>query len=246
MGDDDTEAMDDPSPAPNADRSPVPNRDPLPASNADLSPVPNRDLSTAPKSSLPAEPGPEASLAAVILAGGRGSRLGGIRKPLARLGSSTLLELAIRAVPVTSTVVVVGPADLADELPDLPDTVRWVCEDPPFGGPVAALVAGLAAVPRAAQWVLLLAADQPTVHASVNTLLGASPDVDGSIGVDADQRPQPLAALYRVEALRELLRSNSFRRLMDIVDRLRLKQVRLDDRLDVDTPQDAQYFGVRF
>lgn len=182
------------------------------------------------------------SLAAVILAGGRAARLGGISKPLARIGDSTLLGLAIGAVPRCSVTVVVGPPE-----PAVPAGVLRVREDPPFSGPVAALVAGMTAIPPAAEWVLLLAADQPTVGGSVQILLAADRGKDGVIGIDGSGRRQPLAALYRSSALRAALQENGSapRRMMDVTERMVLTEIWLGDRLDVDTPEDARHFGVQ-
>lgn len=185
---------------------------------------------------------PSGGLAAVILAGGRASRLGGISKPLARIGDRTLLDLAIGAVPLDSVIVVVGPLELT-----VPAGVLRVREDPPFGGPVAALIVGMTAVPPAAQWVLLLAADQPTVGGSVQILLAADRGKDGVIGVDGTGQRQPLAALYRSSALRDVLSNNDCTplRLMDVAAALVLSQVYLGDQLDVDTAEDARHFGVQ-
>ena len=55
------------------------------------------------------------------------------------IAGKPLLEHVLDAVTAASDVVVVGPR--RDGIRD----VRWTCEQPPGGGPVAALTAGLAA-----------------------------------------------------------------------------------------------------
>lgn len=221
----------------------------------------------------PLDDHPSGRPAAVILAGGRAGRLGGIAKPLSTICGTTLLDLAIAAVPAGSEIVVVGPPELR-----VPAGVLLVREDPPFGGPVAALAAGVAALSSApssalsselspapssapsselspapspasssaTEWLLALAADQPTVRDSVRILLEAERAPDGVIGLDGTGRRQPLAALYRTDAVRDLLNSNSSPlRLMDLAAVLSLAEVFLGDRLDVDTADDARHFGVR-
>ncbi|WP_353650617.1 NTP transferase domain-containing protein [Nakamurella sp. A5-74] len=205
----------------------------------------------------PLDDHPAGRPAAVILAGGRAGRLGGIAKPLATIGGTTLLDLAIAAVPTGSQIVVVGPPELR-----VPAGVLLVREDPPFGGPVAALAAGVAALSSApppavssapspaassaTEWLFALAADQPTVRDSVRILLEAERAPDGVIGLDGTGRRQPLAALYRTEAVRDLLTGNSSPlRLMDLAAALSLAEVFLGDWLDVDTAEDARHFGVR-
>lgn len=82
------------------------------------------------------------SVSAVVLAGGAARRLGGASKPDLIVGGSTLLDLALGACATTGArpVVVVGPPHLAG------DGVIVTREDPPGGGPVAGLEAGLAAL----------------------------------------------------------------------------------------------------
>lgn len=138
---------------------------------------------------------------AVVAAGGAGSRLGGVDKPALTVGGRPLLDRVIAACPDARRVLVVGP-----ERPTERAGVRWLREDPPGGGPVAAVAAALPAV--TAPRVLLLAADLPFLDtATVRRLLAAldEPDRDGALLTDATGRDQPLAAAYRTAALRTAL-----------------------------------------
>jgi len=72
---------------------------------------------------------------AVILAGGRARRLGGLDKPGLDVGARTLVENVVAAVPGARRVVVVGPERGLRK-------VIGVREDPPGSGPVPALRAG--------------------------------------------------------------------------------------------------------
>ena len=75
----------------------------------------------------------------VVLAGGRGTRMGGRDKASIELGGRTLLERVLTA-DLGGRVVVVGETAV-------PDGVRRTVEDPPGGGPVAGIGAGLDALP---------------------------------------------------------------------------------------------------
>lgn len=140
-----------------------------------------------------------ASLGAILLAGGRASRVDGAAKPLFEVGGSTLLARAIAAATDAgaSPITIVGPppehpstgargeARASGEvigalaptatpptsaLSRLPD---WVREDPPFGGPAAATVTALAswaARDALPEWMLLLACDLPRADAVVTRL----------------------------------------------------------------------------
>ncbi|BFV58019.1 hypothetical protein KCMC57_up31230 [Kitasatospora sp. CMC57] len=137
---------------------------------------------------------------ALVLAGGAARRLGGVDKPGLAVGGRTLLDRVLAACPDARTAVVVGPGR-PTERRDL----LWTREDPPGGGPVAAVAAGLALI--TADRVLLLAADLPFLDGrTVGRLVDAlAEEYDGALLVDADGRDQPLAGAYRTAALRAAL-----------------------------------------
>jgi molybdopterin-guanine dinucleotide biosynthesis protein A len=179
-------------------------------------------------------------IGAVLLAGGSGSRLGGIDKARLRLGGETLLDRALAALSGLEVVVVGPPRALGG--------VREVREDPPLSGPASAVVAGLALLP-AADEVLLLAVDVPRLPAALPLLLDAEAGPDGAVVVDADGRIQWLLGRYRAESLRSAavqLGDPTGRPLRALLGNLELAPVRLPPglELDVDTVADARRAGV--
>ncbi|WP_043436145.1 NTP transferase domain-containing protein, partial [Arthrobacter sp. I3] len=74
---------------------------------------------------------------AIILAGGRSSRLGGVPKSGLIYDGATLLERSLRAAGAARRTVVVGP-----DPGGLPGGVLTCREEPPFAGPAAAIAAG--------------------------------------------------------------------------------------------------------
>lgn len=155
--------------------------------------------SPASASAVPARtPPPGTPFDAVVLAGGEGRRLGGVSKAEVLVGDRMLLDHALAATAGARHVVVVGPDRLAR-----PGVVT-VLEDPPLGGPVAGVAAGLGALPGDDVPVLVLACDVPLAVRSVPALRSAldrSPGADGACLVE-DGRRQTLVALYRGAALR--------------------------------------------
>lgn len=127
---------------------------------------------------------PAVGLAAIVLAGGQGSRMGGIDKPALSLDGATLLERVVAAARSAhcDPVVVVG---------------REV-----GGGPVAALAAGLSGL-RASE-VIVLAGDLARPE-RVIPLLAATVAGDAAVLIDPGGREQWLAARYRVGALRSAI-----------------------------------------
>ncbi|MFD0143487.1 MULTISPECIES: NTP transferase domain-containing protein [unclassified Streptomyces] len=135
---------------------------------------------------------------AIVLAGGGAKRLGGADKPGVRVGGRALLDRVLAGCRGAGRTVVVGGRR---------ETVRpvvWAREDPPGGGPLAGLGAGVREV--GADLVLVLSADLPFLDEDTGRrLLDAltdAPDADAALLVDADGRDQPLVAAYRAAALR--------------------------------------------
>ncbi len=135
---------------------------------------------------------------AIIVAGGRGSRLGGVSKADLQVGGQRLLDRVLLAARHARQRIVVG-------LVDVPDGVRQIVEDPPGSGPAAGLVAGLEAIPESAEWTLVLACDLPGAEKAVPQLLRAAldgGDADGHCLGAEDGTPQWLLGIHRSEALR--------------------------------------------
>lgn len=144
---------------------------------------------------------------AIVLAGGSGSRLGGVDKAALVVAGRPLLDRVLGAAAAARAVVVVGPVEV-------PDGIRQVVEDPPGGGPVAGIAAGFAALeppPGAARpgWTLVLAVDQPAAVAAVPAVLAAAASADPATGLvchrDTGGHPQWLLAAYRTAALARAL-----------------------------------------
>ncbi|MET9690753.1 NTP transferase domain-containing protein [Streptomyces sp. NPDC006514] len=131
---------------------------------------------------------------AIVLAGGAAQRLGGADKPALSVGGRALLDRVLDACPDARTTVVVG-GRRATARP-----VHWTREDPPGGGPVAALDAGLRRT--TAELVLVLSADLPFLDRETVRALVDAPGVDGAMLRDPGGRDQPLVAAYRAEPLR--------------------------------------------
>jgi molybdopterin-guanine dinucleotide biosynthesis protein A len=132
---------------------------------------------------------------AIVLAGGAAARLGGADKPALHLGGASLLDHVLAAVADADRIVVVGPARAVSR------PVSWCREEPPGGGPVAALAAGASRVE--AEVVVTLAADLPWIGPALPPLLAAlaGSTADCAALVDGDGRVNYLAAAWRRASL---------------------------------------------
>lgn len=139
-----------------------------------------------------------------MVAGGAARRLGGVLKPALSVGGRPLVRRVLDAAIAARPRVVVGPASLA---PVLPDGVDLVQEQPPGGGPVAGLAAGVRLVPPGVRLVAVLSADLPFLTPSVLADLGAALADGGDVAVllDGSGRPQWLCSVWRRTALVERL-----------------------------------------
>ncbi len=158
----------------------------------------------------------------VVLAGGTGRRLGGVSKPDVVARGSRLLDHVLAGLkelsgrgrpaeppgaagPRTGRVVVVAPEGVA-----LPAGVLRALEDPPLGGPVAGIAAGLARLARApgptasgapAALTAVVTCDAPESWRALPALVAAaSQGADGACAREGDH-VQYLLGVYRTAAL---------------------------------------------
>ena len=176
--------------------------------------------------------------AAVVLAGGAARRLGGVDKLALPVGARSLLERTLDALAGAAPVVVVGPRR------DVGSDVVWAREDPPGGGPLAGLSAGLASVPEDVEFVAVLAADHPHLtESTLSRLFDAIGTGDGAVLVDADGVPQWLVGVWRASVLRAALpadvQNRSMRGVFEALGPVRVPAVGAEAS-DVDTPEDLR------
>lgn len=175
---------------------------------------------------------PAGALAAIVLAGGRATRLGRDKATLI-LGGMTLLARTRQALQAVGCdpVIVVGPQV--------------------GGGPVAAIAGGLRGVESSR--VLLVPTDLADPAAAIARLLGVGGDragagdptaSDGAVLVDATGREQWLTAIYATSALRDRLAQlgdPTDASVRALVGELRLARIPAGaDATDIDTWEDYQ------
>ena len=131
-------------------------------------------------------------IAAFILAGGASSRMGTDKSQL-RFEQQTFTErIAETLLEITDSVSIVGRDSDESSLPSVADVYpKW--------GALGGIHAALAACSR--EWAIVVALrDLPFVTSELFSYLAAQRmDHDAVVPIQEDGRPQPLAALYRVD-----------------------------------------------
>jgi molybdenum cofactor guanylyltransferase len=186
-----------------------------------------------------------------VIAGGRGSRLGGVAKGLLEVEGRTVLER------VLSLGQLVGDTLLVANVPEpyVRFGVRTVGDVVPERGAPGGVHAALVAART--EWVLAVACDMPFVTGEVvRVLLGArTPEVD-AVAFTVEGRVEPLLALYRRSlagpwgevlragepSLRALLAQGQTRLLPEAA--LRAVDPDLRTVVSVNTPEDLARHGV--
>jgi molybdopterin-guanine dinucleotide biosynthesis protein A len=138
---------------------------------------------------------------AIVLAGGAGTRLGGVTKAALTFRGHTFLERTLTALGQAQQTVVVG-----EPIPTS-RPVTFTREDPAGGGPAAALLAGWAALIDPPELIAVSAVDMPLLAAQswaqLILALQADPTCDGVFVID-DTGKRQLAGMLRREVLASL------------------------------------------
>ena len=161
---------------------------------------------------------------AFILVGGASSRMGTDKSQLLIDRQTFAERIAETLLKVTDSVTVVGRPLEDSNLPSVPDVY-------PQWGALGGLHAALAACRR--DWAIIVACDLPFVTAELfQSLSSLRLDHEAVVPIQPDGRPQPLAALYRVDPCRqratELIEAGR-RRPADLLEAVDTRWVSFDE-----------------
>lgn len=181
---------------------------------------------------------------AIILAGGDSQRMGSDKAEL-KLGEQTLLQR------VAATMRQVFPSVIVSvRQPRSGIALPQVCDEPDVGGPLAGVLAALAAVRT--PWIFVVACDMPFVAPALVELLGRYRDGYQAVVPVVQGHPQTLAAYYAescLDAMRAQPAAGANRSLRAVLGSLQVRYVGeaelvqadpgLRSFFDLDTPGDV-------
>ena len=179
------------------------------------------------------------SASIIILSGGTSVRFGS-DKALALIEGKSLISRILSAIPTEFEIIIVGPD------PQI-ENVNYYCvqETPIHGGPVAGIKAGLTVCTN--EIVALMATDMPFATARIVNLFNSMTSHDECVMyVDAEGMMQPLAAVYRVDALERALLdmgASTGKSMRELISYLKVQEVSMTYEvaqalMDIDTPED--------
>jgi len=189
---------------------------------------------------------PIAQIEAFILAGGASSRMGTDKSQLLLEDQTFVERIADTVLTVTDSIRLVGGQQNSK--------LSTVADVYPQWGALGGLHAALSACER--EWAIVVACDLPFVTAELfRSLASMRGDHDAVVPIQPDGRPQPLAALYRVDPClqraTELIEAGR-RRPLDLLQSVKTRWVDFSEIANLDqaqrffvninTPDD--YYGI--
>lgn len=160
----------------------------------------------------------------LILAGGRGSRLGGVNKGLLDIGGRTCLERVLQALGV------LGPREVVlvtnDDMLTIVAGARVILDPKPHAGVLPALAAGLEA--STAEFCLTVAVDMPFLSAPLCRFLLDQADGYDVVIPEVRGYLEPMHAIYRTGACAQAVHSALARgeqRMISFLDAVRVRRV---------------------
>jgi molybdopterin-guanine dinucleotide biosynthesis protein A len=172
------------------------------------------------------------SVSGVILAGGRGSRLGGINKALLEInGWTNLARVTLALNQLCGELIAVTNDDSLDSIRYL----RVVRDEQPHAGVLPALQQGLDAA--SSDLAIVVACDMPFLNGRLLTeLVQRAPGVDVVMPI-IDGRPEPMHAVYRrvscLSAVRMALACGE-QRMISFLSRVEVAEVQETELRQID------------
>ena len=145
--------------------------------------------------------------AAIVLAGGRSSRMGQPKAELTLDGTPFLLRVVAAHTEVVGAANVVVVRAAGQLLPPLPDGVKITEDRAPGRGPLEGFAAGLLALPTGVQTLFLAACDTPLLSPAFVRLLfdRLESSICWAVVPDALNHRHPLSAAYRVQVQQSVM-----------------------------------------
>ncbi|MEO1429256.1 MAG: molybdenum cofactor guanylyltransferase [Cyanobacteria bacterium J06632_19] len=198
----------------------------------------------------PIIPSTNLPIAALILAGGKSSRMGTDKALVSYEGEPMLKRVYQVAAACTEQVYILTPwVERYENL--LPSDCNYLIETQPGKGPVNGLSEGLEQI--TANWILLLACDLPLLDVEIiQSWINKLPQISSSTLALVPQRSQiwePMCGFYRKEMKTELdiFLKKGKRSFQELLSGIEVEALNIDEKtsfmlLNCNYPEDLSYF----
>ena len=180
------------------------------------------------------------SCSAIVLAGGRATRLGGINKASLEVGGTSLLDRVLGALePLADQIVVVGRLAEGVERPG----VEVASDAFPGGGTLVGIYSGLLAARN--DLALVVGCDMPFLSTPLLERIAVLAEGHDLAVPRVGQHLEALHAAYRrscLSAMRDAIERGQLK-IIDIYPRLRVREVGEGEMRDLD-PELRSFFNV--
>lgn len=173
-----------------------------------------------------------ADVTALILAGGKASRLGGVDKRLIVVEGRTIFDRQVEALrPLVAEILVSArPGQAIVGFRTVADAIAEV-------GPLAGIAAGLAAATT--PWLFVLAGDMPWVtRPLIERVLAHADSESDAVGIRIGSRTEPLCTALRTEVWRPIVTGRI------AAGRLKASALLTDEQVRVRWIEEAEARGV--
>ena len=178
------------------------------------------------------------SRSALILAGGRGSRLGFREKALIEIKGKPLIAFVIERLERSVDEIIISVRNEAQSklLKTIFPNMRYACDMYKNTGPLAGILSGLSICKY--EYCFIAACDMPFINENaVNFLFDKCRDHDAAIPQHADSTLEPLHAVYNcISMIKETKRSleNNETTILAPISRMNVNYVPVEDIRKID------------
>jgi molybdopterin-guanine dinucleotide biosynthesis protein A len=181
-------------------------------------------------------------MTSIILAGGKGSRLGK-SKPLQAIGGKSLIQWVIDRLAIFSTEIIIATAH-GEAIPCLSAAkIKTVADTYQGKGPLAGIYSGLRA--SSSSRAIVVGCDTPFLSVDLLEYMGQSSPKFDIVVPRIAEKIEPLCAVYSrncIAPIRELLKQDELK----IIELFRVVKVRYVEEAEIDRfdPDHLSFFNI--
>lgn len=182
---------------------------------------------------------PESNLGAIVLCGGKSTRLGIDKTQLIFHGQTFLERVVCQVEKVCHPVILVGDADFSQH--QLPPNVQWATDENPHCGPLEGIRVGLAKLAPQVDFAFVTSCDVPLIKPElIRFLFHEISDHEAVVPV-SEERIFGMTAIYQTklhEKIDQRIQSGQLR-VSELATSFQTRQIAVDSLREIDSELDS-------